>query len=53
MLTHRPLTQEEALLLHEEIKTTPNILGYTVEMKSHPPLISGTRRRITASDGAR
>jgi ribosomal protein S18 acetylase RimI-like enzyme len=31
MLTHRTLTQAEAALLHEELKTTPNILGYTVK----------------------
>ena len=29
-LTHRPLTPAEAKMLHEELKTTPNILGYTV-----------------------
>lgn len=29
MLIHRPLTEAEALCLHEELKTTPNILGYT------------------------
>jgi GNAT superfamily N-acetyltransferase len=28
-LTHRAFTREEAQLLHEELKTTPNILGYT------------------------
>ena len=31
MLNHRRLTQAEAMLLHEELKTTPNILGYTVQ----------------------
>ncbi|HZP81280.1 MAG TPA: GNAT family N-acetyltransferase [Chthonomonadaceae bacterium] len=31
MLTHRPFTPDEALRLHEELKTTPNIFGYTVE----------------------
>jgi len=30
MLTHRALTAEEAACLHRELKTTPNILGYTV-----------------------
>src|SRR5438477_3383148 len=30
MLIHRKLTHEEAALLHEELKTTPNILGYTI-----------------------
>ncbi len=30
MLNHRKLTLEEAALLHAELKTTPNILGYTV-----------------------
>ena len=30
MLTHRKLTSEEAALLHAELKTTPNILGYTI-----------------------
>jgi GNAT superfamily N-acetyltransferase len=30
MLTHRRLKPTEALRLHEELKTTPNILGYTV-----------------------
>jgi GNAT superfamily N-acetyltransferase len=30
MLTHRKLTYEEAATLHEELKTTPNILGYTI-----------------------
>lgn len=30
MLVHRRLTPAEALLLHEELKTTPNIFGYTV-----------------------
>ena len=29
-ITHRPLTPAEALRLHQELKTTPNILGYTV-----------------------
>jgi len=29
-LDRRPLTGEEALVLHEELKTTPNIFGYTV-----------------------
>ncbi len=29
-ITHRRLTEDEARLLHEELKTTPNILGYTV-----------------------
>ena len=29
-ITHRPLTHAEALRLHQELKTTPNILGYTV-----------------------
>lgn len=29
-LTHRPLRREEAVRLHEELKTTPNIFGYTV-----------------------
>ena len=29
-ITHRPLTRAEALRLHGELKTTPNILGYTV-----------------------
>lgn len=29
-ITHRPLTHSEALRLHQELKTTPNILGYTV-----------------------
>ncbi len=31
LLSHRPLTREEASLLHEELKTTPNIFGYTVQ----------------------
>jgi GNAT superfamily N-acetyltransferase len=31
MLIHRQLTQAEAARLHEELKTTPNILGYTVK----------------------
>ena len=30
MLVHRSLMEAEALRLHEELKTTPNILGYTV-----------------------
>jgi GNAT superfamily N-acetyltransferase len=30
MLIHRRLTRSEAIQLHEELKTTPNILGYTV-----------------------
>lgn len=30
MLTHRRLTDVEAASLHTELKTTPNILGYTV-----------------------
>ncbi len=30
LLTNRPLTRAEAELLHEELKSTPNILGYTV-----------------------
>ena len=30
MLVHRSLTAAEAVLLHAELKTTPNILGYTV-----------------------
>ena len=29
-LTHRPLTDLEAELLHRELKSTPNILGYTI-----------------------
>ena len=29
-IVHRPLTHSEALTLHQELKTTPNILGYTV-----------------------
>jgi GNAT superfamily N-acetyltransferase len=29
-LARRTLTREEARVLHEELKTTPNILGYTV-----------------------
>ena len=29
-ITHRPLTPAEALRLHLELKTTPNILGYAV-----------------------
>lgn len=29
-ITQRPLTRAEALRLHGELKTTPNILGYTV-----------------------
>ena len=29
-ITHRPLTRAEAVTLHEALKTTPNILGYTV-----------------------
>ena len=29
-LIHRSLTLQEAQILHEELKTTPNILGYTV-----------------------
>lgn len=29
-LTHRQLTESEAAVLHAELKTTPNILGYTV-----------------------
>lgn len=29
-INHRPLTHPEALRLHMELKTTPNILGYTV-----------------------
>ena len=29
-IIHRPLTHDEALRLHRELKTTPNILGYTV-----------------------
>ena len=29
-IIHRPLTRAEALRLHQELKTTPNILGYTV-----------------------
>lgn len=31
MLTHRLLTHTESALLHIELKTTPNILGYTIE----------------------
>ena len=31
MLIYRVLTSWEAALLHEELKTTPNILGYTVK----------------------
>ncbi len=30
MLTLRALSQTEAVLLHDELKTTPNILGYTI-----------------------
>jgi GNAT superfamily N-acetyltransferase len=30
MLVQRQLTREEAALLHRELKTTPNILGYTI-----------------------
>lgn len=30
MLNHRKLTAAEAALLHAELKTTPNILGYTI-----------------------
>lgn len=29
-IVHRPLTLEEARLLHRELKSTPNIIGYTV-----------------------
>ncbi|MGI4787573.1 MAG: GNAT family N-acetyltransferase [Janthinobacterium lividum] len=29
-IIHRALTRGEAVRLHEELKTTPNILGYTV-----------------------
>jgi len=29
-IIHRPLTRSEAQELHQELKTTPNILGYTV-----------------------
>ncbi len=29
-IIHRPLTHVEALRLHQELRTTPNILGYTV-----------------------
>ena len=29
-ITHRPLTREEAIRLHQDLKSTPNILGYTV-----------------------
>ncbi len=35
MLTHRSLTDKEARQLHEELKTTPNILGYTVRELMH------------------
>jgi GNAT superfamily N-acetyltransferase len=28
--SHRPLDEAEASILHEELKTTPNILGYSV-----------------------
>src|SRR5690348_2059765 len=31
MFIHRKLTEAEAILLHEELKTTPNIFGYTVK----------------------
>lgn len=34
-LTHRPLRPSEAACLHEELKTTPNILGYTVRELTH------------------
>ena len=30
MLTPRVLSQIEAALMHQELKSTPNILGYTV-----------------------
>lgn len=30
-LVQRALTRQEALCLHEELKTTPNIFGYTQE----------------------
>ena len=29
-ITHRPLTHREAVRLHQELRSTPNILGYTV-----------------------
>ena len=29
-IIHRPLSRAEAVRLHQELKTTPNILGYTV-----------------------
>lgn len=29
-IIHRPLTHPEAVILHRELKTTPNILGYTI-----------------------
>ena len=29
-IIHRPLTPNEAQRLHEELKTTPNIFGYTI-----------------------
>ncbi len=31
LMTHRPLTAPEAVCLHEELRSTPNILGYTVQ----------------------
>jgi GNAT superfamily N-acetyltransferase len=36
-LSRRPLTEIEAVRLHEELKTTPHILGYTVrELRKFP-----------------
>ena len=46
MLAHRRLTQPEAEHLHEELKTTPNILGYTV-----PELLRFTDIFVAESEG--
>ena len=46
LLTHRRLTETEAQILHEELKTTPNILGYTV-----PELLRFTEVLVAEKEG--
>ena len=47
VLVHRNLTPDEARWLHEELKTTPNILGYTV-----PELLRFREVIVAESGGA-
>lgn len=51
-ITARPLTLSEAKRLHEELKTTPNILGYTVRELTHFPHVLVAETEAGAFAGA-